>query len=268
MQIDVFTLVAEIFNFLLLVFLLQRFLYRPIIRVMDEREQSTVNRLKEAEQKREEAAREKQTYQDKVRDIEQRREKLLDEARQESKQRREQMIDEIRGEVEALRQTWREAVDFERESFLRELRQEVGTEIVRVARVVLADMADHALEDRVVEVFIERMSEIDEADKQKLAATDGENAQTLHIQSAFTLSDEARSQLEKALRPYTESKKLHYSVNSNLICGVRVATADYELAWSFEHYISALQDRFQKSLEESLREITDERVEEHAENNP
>ena len=38
MQIDAFTLIAEIFNFLLLVFLLQRFFYRLIIRVMDARE--------------------------------------------------------------------------------------------------------------------------------------------------------------------------------------------------------------------------------------
>jgi len=263
MQIDVFTLIAEIFNFLLLVFLLQRFLYRPIIRVMDEREKATAGRLEEANERLAEAEREKRKYQDKVQEIEQKREELLEEARQESKQKREALIDDIRDEVEALRQSWREAVSFEREAFLRDLRQEVGAEIVRTARVILADMADQELEDQVVRVFVEHLEQVDESEREKLAQ--GSDDQPLHVQSAFELSDEARSRLDEALRPYAEGRKLRYDVDSKLLCGVRVATADHEIAWSFDHYIGALQDRFQQSLEENLREFTDERAEQHAE---
>jgi F-type H+-transporting ATPase subunit b len=265
MQIDAFTLIAEIFNFLLLVFLLQRFLYRPIIRVMDAREKETVDRLKEAEEKREEAARERRRYQDKVQEIEQQRDRMLDEARQESRQQREQMIDEIRDEVESMRRSWREAVSFEREAFLRDLRQEVGEEIVKTARMVLADMANRDLENHVVRVFVERLGEIDEGEREKLAAAAAADDQPLQVQTAFELSDEARKLLEGALQPFAQGQKLHFDVNDRLLCGVRVASADYEIAWSFDHYIGALQDRFQKSLEENLREIADERAEQPAE---
>ena len=50
MQIDYFTIIAQIINFLILVFLLRHFLYRPVITAMDEREQKMVSRLKDAEQ--------------------------------------------------------------------------------------------------------------------------------------------------------------------------------------------------------------------------
>ena len=38
MQVDVFTLIAQIVNFLILVYLLKRFLYRPVLDAMDRRE--------------------------------------------------------------------------------------------------------------------------------------------------------------------------------------------------------------------------------------
>lgn len=52
MQIDYFTFAAQIINFLVLVFLLRHFLYRPVIRSMKEREQKISDQLKDAEEKR------------------------------------------------------------------------------------------------------------------------------------------------------------------------------------------------------------------------
>ena len=48
MQIDWFTVVAQIVNFLILVWLLKKFLYGPIIRAMDDRERRIASRLEEA----------------------------------------------------------------------------------------------------------------------------------------------------------------------------------------------------------------------------
>ena len=62
MQIDYFTTIAQIINFLILVYLLRRFLYRPILKSMDEREQKIISRLKEAEQKKKDAEQEVESY--------------------------------------------------------------------------------------------------------------------------------------------------------------------------------------------------------------
>ena len=49
MLIDVFTVIAQIVNFLILVYLLKRFLFHRIIKIMDEREDQITGRMQEAE---------------------------------------------------------------------------------------------------------------------------------------------------------------------------------------------------------------------------
>ena len=67
MLIDWFTVLAQIINFLILIYLLKRFLYGPIIRAMEEREKKMVadqdrakNAEKEAERMSSELERERQ----------------------------------------------------------------------------------------------------------------------------------------------------------------------------------------------------------------
>lgn len=261
MGIDLFTLIAEIFNFLVLVFLLQRFLYRPIIRVMDAREQATVSRLRLAEAKYEEASEEKRVYEEKVQSFEDERLALIEEARQQSKTYRQQLMNEINTEVEALRNQWQEIVALERETFLQDLRQQVGTEIIKTARAILQNMANQALEDQVVAVFVERINAIHEDEKQKLIKAVSANQDVLHVQSAFELSDDARMRLEDTLRPFHPQSQLHFEVDNSLLCGIRIATPEYEISWSFHHYIDTFQQHFQQTLEDNLKETAHERGE-------
>jgi F-type H+-transporting ATPase subunit b len=60
--IDYFTTFSQIINFMVLVFLLRHFLYRPVIKAMDEREQKIASRLKEADQKKAEAEQAAESY--------------------------------------------------------------------------------------------------------------------------------------------------------------------------------------------------------------
>ncbi len=83
MQIDYFTIVAQIINFLVLVFLLRHFLYRPVIKAMDEREQKMVSRLKDAEQKREEAEAEAESFRQMKQELEDKRQEMLTKAAEE-----------------------------------------------------------------------------------------------------------------------------------------------------------------------------------------
>jgi len=52
MLIDWFTVVAQVVNFLILVWLLKRFLYRPILNAIDAREKRIATKLADAAAKR------------------------------------------------------------------------------------------------------------------------------------------------------------------------------------------------------------------------
>ncbi len=65
MPIDWFTVVAQAFNFLILVWLLKRFLYKPILHAIDEREKGIAAQLAEADAKKAEAQEERNDFQHK-----------------------------------------------------------------------------------------------------------------------------------------------------------------------------------------------------------
>ncbi|MFQ3186924.1 MAG: F-type H+-transporting ATPase subunit b, partial [Marinomonas primoryensis] len=52
MLIDWFTVIAQLINFLVLVWLLKRFLYRPILNAIDAREKRIADELADADEKR------------------------------------------------------------------------------------------------------------------------------------------------------------------------------------------------------------------------
>ena len=91
MQIDWITVAAQIAYFLVLVWLLQRFLYRPITRAMARREEEIEKRLAEAKEARKDAEDEAETLRGKQSDLKDEKDQILDDARQEAESLRERL---------------------------------------------------------------------------------------------------------------------------------------------------------------------------------
>jgi len=85
MLIDWFTVIAQVVNFLILVWLLKRFLYKPILNAIDAREQRIAKELADAEAKQTEAQKERDEFQRKNEEFELQRTALMDKAKEEVK---------------------------------------------------------------------------------------------------------------------------------------------------------------------------------------
>src|ERR1039457_7200635 len=97
MLIDWFTVLAQVVNFLILVWLLKRFLYRPILDAIDAREKRIAKELADAEAKKE-----RDEFQHKNEEFEQQRAALLSKATDEAKADRQRLLDEARKAADAL----------------------------------------------------------------------------------------------------------------------------------------------------------------------
>ena len=106
MQIDWFTVIAQIINFLILVALLKRFLYGPIIRAMDDRERRIASRLEEANRREQEAQEEIAAYRARREELEDAREDALARAREEAEKTRHELITSARAEIREMQQQW------------------------------------------------------------------------------------------------------------------------------------------------------------------
>ena len=80
MLIDWFTVGAQALNFLILVWLMKRFLYKPVLHAIDEREKRIAAELADAAAKKAEAAKERDEFQHKQADLDQQRAAFLKQA--------------------------------------------------------------------------------------------------------------------------------------------------------------------------------------------
>jgi F-type H+-transporting ATPase subunit b len=249
MQIDWFTVIAQIVNFLVLVWLLKRFLYGRIVDAMKRREDAIAARMEGADRRAEEAARESEEYRRKSKELEEDRAQILKTAREETQDEREALINRMRGEVNALDRQWRSEVERERESFLGEVRRQVGLQVGAVARRVLLDLANAELERQVAEVFVTRLRELPEHDRGLLTEACRAGGEEAAIRSAFELSPEARKHIEAAVRHVLgESVRLRYETDSELICGVALMVRGRRVAWSVDSYLDDVQARMSAAL--------------------
>ena len=103
MLIDWVTVGAQALNFLILVWLMRRFLYKPILGAIDAREKRIAAELADADAKKAEAQKERDEFQQKNEEFDQQRAALLRRATDEAKAERQRLIEEARGSADLLR---------------------------------------------------------------------------------------------------------------------------------------------------------------------
>jgi len=251
--VDWQTILWQVLNFLVLVWLLKKLLYGRIIKAMDAREATIAGRLRDAERKRQDAEAEAARYRQQQAELDAQRGALMAEAKQQADATRAELIQEARREVDALETRWREAIERQRAAFLQDLRQRATRETFAIARRVLADLADAELEARIVEVFLARLEALPDEDWQALAdsvrSSDVEEPE-LVVRSVFELPDERRGQIEAMVRDHVgDGIALRFEQAFDPLCGIELRGEGRKVAWTVEHYLGGLEESFADALE-------------------
>ncbi len=243
MQIDWITVAAQVVNFLVLVWLLQRFLYGPVTRAMKRREERIESRLQKAEMKRKEAQEEAETLRRKQRDLDQRREEMLESAHAEAKRTRKRLEREAREAVEQERESWRRDLDAEKEAFLRELRSRSARHVAEVARAALKDLADAELEAQAAARFLVKLNSLGDGEIDRLKGAADDTEDPLRIESAFPLSSSVKEQITKTLhKRFAETRDVDYLRDEELVFGIRLRVGARVIEWSINSYLDRLEE--------------------------
>ncbi len=244
MQIDFFTLGAQLLNFIILAYLLKRFLYRRIIHAMDNRQNLILSQREEAERKKEEAEREAESLRAKHRELEEERGKILDHARRDAEKQSREFLNRARAEVDAERTRWEDALRGNREIFFRDLRKHIGREALHAARAVLRDLSGEDLERSVSESFAGRIRGLDEGKRSELRQSLARAGNEVVIRSAGDLTAEARDVIAGAVREVLATDiALRFEQTGDIIYGIEMRVNGSKLAWSAESYLDDLEDR-------------------------
>ncbi|HAT29535.1 MAG TPA: F0F1 ATP synthase subunit B [Janthinobacterium sp.] len=251
MLIDWFTVGAQALNFLILVWLMKRFLYRPILRAIDAREKLIAGQLADAAAKQAAAQQERDAFLARNADFDARKAALLAQAGVAADAERLRLIEAARKAADDLGAKRRAAMENDAARLNETLARRARQEVFAIARKTLSELAGADLEQRACEVFLRRLRELDEGARAALAAALG--GAPARVRSAFELTPARRTALLDTLKTmFGDGIALDFETAPELVSGIELTAGGQKLAWSIADYLLA--------LERGVAELLDQRA--------
>ncbi len=130
MNIDWFTFIAQIINFLVLIWLLNWFLYEPITKAMQARQDNVAKLLSSAEDQQRAARQEKMRYDELSSQLDSERQRIVAAAREEATQTKQKLLNEARTEVQMRRSDWLHSLEREQNSLINTVRDRASQQVI------------------------------------------------------------------------------------------------------------------------------------------
>jgi len=257
MLIDWFTVIAQAVNFLILVWLLKRFLYRPILDAIDARERRIAASLADAEAKMAAAQLEHDEFIRKNSEFDQQHAALLNQVKEEASVERQRLFDAARNEADSLRDKQQEKLRSEYQILREEIAHRSQEEVFAIARKTLTDLAGTNLEAQMVDVFMQRLRGLDAKEKTRLASVLQTSTAPVLVRSAFELPEAQRSQVESAAREaLSPEAKIRFELSPELISGIELTVQGQKIAWSIADHLASLEKSVAELLKARPRTVT------------
>jgi F-type H+-transporting ATPase subunit b len=251
MLADWFTIVAQALNFLILVWLMKRFLYKPVLDAIDAREKRIAAELANADAKKAEAQKEHDEFQHKNAEFDQQRAALMTKATSEAQAERERLLDEARKAAADLSSKRQEALRNEEKTLHEAIRRRTQQEVFAITRKALTDLATVSLEERLGEVFTRRLREMDGKAKEALGEALKTASGPAVVRSTFDLPAEQRAAIQNALNEtFSAEIRVQFETAPDLVSGIELTTNEQKVAWSIADYLASLE----KGVDELLKE--------------
>ncbi|MFT5701499.1 MAG: F-type H+-transporting ATPase subunit b [Desulforhopalus sp.] len=254
MLIDWFTVIAQALNFLILVWLMKRFLYKPILNAIDAREKRIALALAEADAQKAEALQEKNDFRHKNEQFAQQRLELIEKATDEANAEGQRLLAKARQASDDFSAKRQDAWQREQQSLNDEITRRTQDEVFAIVRKTLTDLADENLEERMCEVFRHRLLELNDEMQKNLAGSLQTSSAPVFVRSAFLLPPTQQEAIRQTLNE-TFSTEINVSFETvpELISGIELTTNGQKLAWSITDYLTSLERNVSEILQEQTK---------------
>lgn len=243
MSIDWITVIAQIANFLVLVWLLKHFLYRPILDGIDAREAEITKSMALAGEQQKKAEAAQADYQQQKRQLLSDQSDMIAKALRDTEGQRDALLAEARTRLEQEQKDWHKHLERERERFAARLQRAGQETLLALTRRALRDLADETLEQAIVRHVGKRLEPL--AGELKKAAAGSTQAIATTREH---LPETAQSQLKTDLKKLLPAVTLNFETNADQAPGLILRIGGAQVAWTVDSYT----DEFDALLNERL----------------
>ncbi len=237
MSIDWVTVLAQIANFLVLLWLLKRFLYRPILDGIDAREAEIAKRMADAEHAQQAAKAAESQFVKQHAQLLTEQDALLEKALAATEGQRDGLLSEARTKLQQEQKDWRKHLEHERQAFNKRLQQTGADALLKLTRKALHDLADASLEDAIVRHIGKQLQPI-AAELVQAAA----GSQTAHVTTRDALAVSTQALLQTEVQQWLPEVTLSFATNAQQSPGLIMQVGGAQVAWTTESYMYELAE--------------------------
>ncbi len=246
MEFNWTTFFLEIINFLVLVWLLKRFFYRPVLNVIEKRRSNIELSLTEASQTKQEADILQQQYINRLNDWEQEKAQQRLEFQQELNMEREKRLKVIDEELKKNHEKAEFIINQQKEQFQKIADKQAIKTAALFTKKLLMDFSGPELTTRFLQRAIRDFNQLPVEKVNKIKHAWLSAPESIKIISAHDLPLPSRKELENAIQSLLDAGELDclYETDNALIAGVRIQLGSWILR-------ASIQDEFAFFVEAS-----------------
>jgi len=247
-QLDWSTILLEIVNFLVLVWILKRFLYKPVLDIIAKRRTSIESTVAKSESMKQEAEALKEQYESRLADWEQERAKARETLRDEMEAERVRLHKELDLEIQNAREKARVADERRLLEAQRLAEQHAVTQGARFAARLVGSLSGPELDARLVQKMLE---ELQQFPGDRIATLRQQAVSRAEVMSARVLDESTRQAIGFALgRLFGHAVDCQYHEDSTLLAGVRITIGPWILRANFKDELQGFVELSHESTAE------------------
>lgn len=234
MELSWTTFLLEILNFLVLVWILKRFLFAPVQRIIARRQADIERRIGEAQRQQEEAGGLQQQFESRLADWEQEKRQARDALNLELETERSRRMAELQSQLADAREKARAADERQQADTLQRLETRALTLGAGFAGRLLAVGACAESEARLVDFAIGELERLPAERAEALRSGHGDLAEA-EVASAYPMPAESRERLERAFTTLLgPTLQLRYVQQPELLAGLRITLGAWVLGMNLK----------------------------------
>ena len=159
LNINFFTALFTLVNTIVLFLVLKKFLFQPVMKMIQDRQREIDDLYADADQAKREATDPQNQYQAKLSDATQTGERLVKEAMERGQQRQDEILRQANAEAEAILQKAQADIAQEKKQAISEAKNEIAGLAMEIAGKVVGHSLQGADQEKLVDQFIAELGE-------------------------------------------------------------------------------------------------------------
>ena len=245
MKFNIWTLIFQIINFVVLLYILRRILYKPIREIIEKRRGLIAKTVEDAENTKKEALELKEKHQEELNNLKKIQNQMLEQTREEALKDRTKLLSEAEKDAVKINEKEKALFDAEKKRIESELKNKI-LEIVSVfASNILKDISDEELHNSIFRKLLKESGKIIShiskiKEKEEILKIDLVTAYPLPMDDVKTFQETLESQIAKKV-------KMNTAIDKTLIAGVRIKAYDMIYDSSLAGQINALTSQLRET---------------------